>query len=1098
LGIRYSGGRAVSEDGRSYTSSGGRTSKVVVMGKEYTVNISQGSRLTGSGVTAGLVSIVKQQEAQKQQEANQTAAFDEIISRQKKASLEMPSPVPKSFSQDIKPVFQYGQQSRSSVDIQTPSSFDASVSKPVYQFGEQSRSYIANHVTDSKTSSKTTPISTGFEPSGLAENQKISNVKKGRSQAQIRADVARIKQERLEASFEGKGREALSPTGFFGKKFKAISEKLVPGYVKSQSQFFKSQGKIIALAEEKEQDFANRLARIEGRRQSNKLESERIAAQQRLESTAKILGEGVSSGIVSLESAEGLLKSEHEKETFLLKEKVKPIEAEVKSFVGGALEERQAGVEAKLTKDLSAATFTGSPVFGLDEFVVGKVPILQKGIKGLSKVIGQTKQAQSFTPEKTFQQNIMRIEKSNSPFDKTLKNIATIQLGVEGSTKALAVPARMATGLVRGVIRRPATTSMVFASGYVLGGASKLLIPSIKVGGKIALLGKATKVGLGGLFIGGTTLRAVTATDFDEGVSRIGESFAFAGAAVGGAKLGSATVSKIQTSFGTTKITSKITEFQPKQVIKQRSKIVKATRTNLQKAGLSDVEFKRRLIPSQQKIGQQVSIRKVEGQIAGFGKIKKGFLVSTGKTTVGSFNVPKQDLNVIVKATKGKTVLSVRQASSGKLIRKITTPTPKGLKISSMTIQDFNIKRVLTDLPGNLKLQKVKGVSIDVTKKGKSFLTQETQRTKIFRSSEQQVMAKLRTTKTQPGTKTVKIGSARLTNKGLKFESTTPKDVSKLELTKIKIGTTEKLPSQLQRSEILRSGELKIVSINPRKLITQVDVFSRGRGIEEIFVVGKGKQALNVLGRSFVRGIKAPAYLISGVGGTSTSSGVMPSGISTSSSSSGISVLEPSLEFPLPSTSIGTSVSNINSNLFNIPFKQGSVLFPVLIGEPPIVKLKSESRISFNTNFGSLISPKIEEGISTKPSSLIVPNIISGSSHISKIDSIFSPDIIVEPIVEPILDIGLPEPNVSIPGFGFGGIPSFAFPPIPIIPFGFIPPFDPISGGGGGKFNLRKVLSRQTKYQASIGASEKIFVKAFKKSAATKKSRFVTGVEIRL
>ena len=185
MGIRYSGGRAVSEDGRSYTSSGGRTSKVVVMGKEYTVDISEASNLTGRGVTGGLVGAVQQQ---KQAEAQQKAAEAAILKQQEttqvssQSSMDIPSPVPKSFSQDIKPVFQYGEQSRGYTSIPTtptPSSFDASVSKPVYQFGEQSRGYIAAPVTDSKTSSKTTPISTGFEPSGISEGMVTSTYKKG-------------------------------------------------------------------------------------------------------------------------------------------------------------------------------------------------------------------------------------------------------------------------------------------------------------------------------------------------------------------------------------------------------------------------------------------------------------------------------------------------------------------------------------------------------------------------------------------------------------------------------------------------------------------------------------------------------------------------------------------------------------------------------------------------------------------------------------------------------------------------------------------------------------------------------------------------------
>ena len=1099
MGIRYSGGKAVSENGRSY--SGGQTVKVVIMGKEHIVNISDDSNLTGRGVTDALIGAAYSQKeaADKFQEQLIKEKQELEQSKQKIASLESPSAFPTSSSQ----IFPYGQQSRSFVNLQ-PSSLSpkkpSSVPKPVFNYGQfdkQSRGF-ATPVSPSLDAPTSAPgqVSTGFEPSSIAVKQMVGNVKKGRSQAQIRADVARIKQERLEGSYEEKGRSALSPKGRFGKFFQKTSERLLPGFEKSQTEFFKSQGKIISLAEEKEQDFAFRLARIEGRRQSNKLEPERIAAQQRLEGTAKMLGFGVSGGIVSLEKANKLLELEQERETVLLKEKVKPIQAEISSFVTGALEERRPFVESKLTKDLSAATFTGSPTFGIDEFAVGKIPVLQKGIRGLTSVIGQSKKALEFTPEKTFKEAITKIDKVQPQNVKgILKSMAAIQLTVEGSTKAVAPFGRVSAGITRGVLRRPATTAIIGAAGFGMGGVSRLVLPSINLGKTLTFAGKATKLGLGGLFVGGTALRVATATDFDEGLSRIGESIAFGTVAVVGAKLGSATVGKLQTSFGTSKITSNITEFQPKQVFKQRSRVVKATRTNLQRVGLSDLELKRRLIPTRQVYGQQVSIRNVEGRIAGLGKIRKGFLVSTGKTTVGSFKVPKDNLNIIVRATKSKTVLSIRDLSSGKLIRKVSSPTPKGLKISSLTIKDFNIERVLKDLPGTLKLQKVKGASIDVTKKGQTFLTRETQNIKVFRSANQVISAKLRTTKVQPGTKTVKVGSARLTSKGLRFESKFPKEVSKLELTKIKIGASERLPPQLQRTELLRSGELKVTSIKPRKLITRVDVFSKGRGVEEILVVGKGKEAVSMIGRSFVRGIKAPAFLSSGVISGSPSGSLVPS-IPTTSVSTGVGVTRPGLEFPLPNVGVRTGVYDISSNFFSVPVKQSGVVFPVLVGEMPSVRIKPEFRIGLTTGFGSLKAPVLVGGVSTKPVSALVSKFVSGQASITQFSSLVSPVIDIQPVVTPVLD-----PQIELPGFVSPSFPSFGgfnFSPFaftPIIPFAS---FDPPSGGGGGRTRLRRVLGRQVRYQRSLASSSRIFRKVFKKTAASKKSPFVTGLEIRL
>ena len=1113
MGIRYSGGKAVSENGRSY--SGGQTVKVVIMGKEHIVNISDASNLTGRGVTDALIGAAKEQKeaADKFQEQLIKEKQELEQSKQKIASLESPSAFPTSSSQ----IFPYGQQSRSFVNLQ-PSSLSpkkpSSVPKPVFNYGQfdkQSRGF-ATPVSPSLDAPTSAPgqVSTGFEPSSIAVKQMVGNVKKGRSQAQIRADVARIKQERLEGSYEEKGRSALSPKGRFGKFFQKTSERLLPGFEKSQTEFFKSQGKIISLAEEKEQDFAFRLARIEGRRQSNKLEPERIAAQQRLEGTAKMLGFGVSGGIVSLEKANKLLELEQERETVLLKEKVKPIQAEISSFVTGALEERRPFVESKLTKDLSAATFTGSPTFGIDEFAVGKIPVLQKGIRGLTSGMEWYKKAMVSTPEKDLGETLTKISKvSKLPtsglttkektefknINKMFKDVATIKFAVDKSVKEVAPFARVSAGITRGVLRRPATTAIIGAAGFGMGGVSRLVLPSINLGKTLTFAGKATKLGLGGLFVGGTALRVATATDFDEGLSRIGESIAFGTVAVVGAKLGSATVGKLQTSFGTSKITSNITEFQPKQVFKQRSRVVKATRTNLQRVGLSDLELKRRLIPTRQVYGQQVSIRNVKGKIAGLGKIRKGFLVSTGKTTVGSFKVPKDNLNIIVRATKSKTVLSIRDLSSGKLIRKVSSPTPKGLKISSLTIKDFNIERVLKDLPGTLKLQKVKGASIDVTKKGQTFLTRETQNIKVFRSANQVISAKLRTTKVQPGTKTVKVGSARLTSKGLRFESKFPKEVSKLELTKIKIGASERLPPQLQRTELLRSGELKVTSIKPRKLITRVDVFSKGMGVEEILVVGKGKEAVSMIGRSFVRGIKAPAFLSSGVISGSPSGSLVPS-IPTTSVSTGVGVTRPGLEFPLPNVGVRTGVYDISSNFFSVPVKQSGVVFPVLVGEMPSVRIKPEFRIGLTTGFGSLKAPVLVGGVSTKPVSALVSKFVSGQASITQFSSLVSPVIDIQPVVTPVLD-----PQIELPGFVSPSFPSFGgfnFSPFaftPIIPFAS---FDPPSGGGGGRTRLRRVLGRQVRYQRSLASSSRIFRKVFKKTAASKKSPFVTGLEIRL
>ena len=185
MGIRYSGGKAVSEDGRSYSNPAGRTAKVVVMGKEHIVNISDASNLTGGGVTGALVGAVKEQEQIDRandlflQRAQEPAVQAQILSERqelaqsRQASFEMPSPVPQSFSQDLKPVFQYGQQSRgfvgvpsSSLSPKTPSS----VPKPVFQFGQQSRGF-ATPVSPSLDAPTSAPsqVSTGFEPSTMSK-----------------------------------------------------------------------------------------------------------------------------------------------------------------------------------------------------------------------------------------------------------------------------------------------------------------------------------------------------------------------------------------------------------------------------------------------------------------------------------------------------------------------------------------------------------------------------------------------------------------------------------------------------------------------------------------------------------------------------------------------------------------------------------------------------------------------------------------------------------------------------------------------------------------------------------------------------------------
>jgi hypothetical protein len=60
--------------------------------------------------------------------------------------------------------------------------------------------------------------------------------------------------------------------------------------------------------------------------------------------------------------------------------------------------------------------------------------------------------------------------------------------------------------------------------------------------------------------------------------------------------------------------------------------------------------------------------------------------------------------------------------------------------------------------------------------------------------------------------------------------------------------------------------------------------------------------------------------------------------------------------------------------------------------------------------------------------------------------------------------------------------------------FPFIPPF----GGGTGRGRGRGGRGRATAYMPSVASNEKIFRTVFKKSAATRKTKFLTGVELRL